>query len=287
VTVTGNTNTSEISSSGGGSIAGTVDLGSNTRTFNVSDDATNATEMRISARVISGSISKTGAGTLELSGSNNFGGGQVDVATNGGKIVGNGANSLGGVSSVTVNSGGTMLLAGGGSLDRINNNPAGQTAVNLGGGTFGIAPTGNGGNAVLEGSGSTVGIGALTLSASSTLDMGSGGVGTLTFASFNPGNFTLNITNYASTAAIGVAGVDGTDDRLIFNQDQAAAGNLDNFSFGGISAQQIALGGNFFEITPIPESSTWVAGALILATLTLAQRRRIARALMKGVKYET
>src|SRR5206468_2436685 len=125
------------------------------------------------------------------------------------------------------------------------------------------APTGTGANAVNEGTGShsvggvvqsgisAVGMGALTLNATSTLDFGASGVGTLVFDSFSRVAGTLSITNWTSSAdfASQTSGTDGTDDRLIFHQDQSAAGNLAFFDFGGgLTAQQIALGNGFFEI---------------------------------------
>jgi hypothetical protein len=125
-------------------------------------------------------------------------------------------------------------------------------------------------------------MGALTLNSSSTLDFGASGVGTLVFASFSRVAGTLNITNYTSAAdAISqTSGTDGTDDRLIFNQDQTS--NLAFFSFNGVSASQIALGDGFFELTPVPEPSTWFAGSLVLGTLLLSQRRRVSRLLKRG-----
>src|SRR5262249_52865303 len=124
-----------------------------------------------------------------------------------------------------------------------------------------------------------VGLGALTLTANSTLDFGASGVGTLVFASFNPGINTLNILNWTSTAnpTSPNSGTDGVDDRLIFNQDQA--GNLSAFNFGaGLTAQEIALDSGFWEIigvSAVPEPSTWFAGSLAVAgVLFISLRRR-------------
>ncbi len=182
--------------------------------------------------------------------------------------------SINASASITVCNGGTLLLGNAASLDRIGNG----TGITMAGGTLGIAPTGTGVNAIREGTGaqrvdsstvigtSVVGLGALTLSASSTLDFGASGVGTLNFASIVPGAFTLNIINYTSTASgldLNVSGIDGINDRLIFNQDISAAGFLGRISFDGRPAAQISLDGGFYEIVPVPEPSTWIFAGLL------------------------
>jgi hypothetical protein len=131
-----------------------------------------------------------------------------------------------------------------------------------------------------EGSTSTAGGGALTLSATgSHLDLGTGTVGTLTFASFTPGGFSLTIDNWTGTA--GTVG-SGTTDRLIFASDQSA--NLSSFQFAGYAgATEFSLGGGYYEVTPVtlvPEPSTYVAGALALGLLGCHQRRRLRRHLI-------
>lgn len=57
-----------------GQTAGIVDLGSASRTFNINDGA-DAVDMRISAVIQSGSLVKSGAGTLRLEGANTYTGG--------------------------------------------------------------------------------------------------------------------------------------------------------------------------------------------------------------------
>ena len=99
----------------------------------------------------------------------------------------------------------------------------------------------------------------------------------MVFSSFSRVAGTLNILNYTTLADAGTqtSGTDTVDDRLIFNQDQTA--NLAFFSFNGMSAYEIALGGGFFELTPIPEPGTWVAGSLAIISLAFTQHRRLAR----------
>jgi autotransporter-associated beta strand protein len=195
-----------------------------------------------------------------------------------------------GTTSITVNNGGTLLLTNNAVTDRVSNTASislgtsggtgvGGTIARSGAGTVseGAAVSTTNGGASFTGGPSAVGLGALTLNSNSTLDFGTGGVGTLVFASFIPAGQVLNILNWTSNASgpAGVSGVDGTDDRLVFATDQTS--NLSGFSFGGISAMEIALGDGFFEITPIPEPGTWATGALAFAGLLLTQRRRFKK----------
>ena len=125
------------------------------------------------------------------------------------------------------------------------------------------------------------GLGLLTLSANSTLDFDSLGNGTLlAFAGFNPGAFTLNITNWTNTTfdATLNSGV-AADDRLVFNSDQS--GNLSKFDFGfgpGVGVSQIALDAGFYEvgIAPVPEPSS-IATVMGLLGLVGWRERRKAR----------
>jgi hypothetical protein len=160
-------------------------------------------------------------------------------------------------SIITVNSGGTLLV---GASNQITD----SALITLAGGTFAKGD-------FIEGSTSTAGAGALTLSATSShLGFGTGTAGTLTFASFSPGSFSLTIDSWTA----------GANDRLIFVSDQSA--NLGSFNFTGYGpgAIEFDLGGGYYEITPaspVPEPSTYVAGALALGALAYHQRRRFRR----------
>jgi fibronectin-binding autotransporter adhesin len=210
----------------------------------------------------SGDLAKSGSGTLTLTGTNTYTGSTtVDGGT---LVVANVSGALGATSSVLVNWGSTLLL---GADNQINN----AASVTLAGGTFA-----KGGFS--EGGPNTVGLGLLTLGApNSHIDFGTGSVGTLTFASFSPNGLILTIDNWTGTA--NQAG-NGSTDRLIFNSDQT--GNLGYFFFTGygFGGAEVNLNNGFWEITPVPEASTWVSGAFALGVVgfhSLRHRRKATR----------
>ena len=212
----------------------------------------------------SGSLTKSGTGTWTLSGANTFTG--ATTVSGGTLTLANGSGSaLGSTSGITVNSGGTLFL---GASNQINN----TATITLGGGTF---AKGN----FSEGSTSTAGVGALILSAAgSHLDFGTGTVGALTFASFNPGANTLTIDNWTGTAA--TAG-SGATDRLIFASDQS--GNLGSFNFTGFGpgAVEFNLGGGYYEVTPVPEPGTYISGLIAFAAILFHHRKQIRRLFLR------
>lgn len=212
----------------------------------------------------SGTLTKSGTGTWTLTGANTFTGA---TTVNGGTLTlaAGSTGALGFTSSITVNSGGTLLL---GAHNQINN----LASLTLGGGTF---ARGN----FNEGAINAVGLGALILSAAgSHLDFGTGGVGTLTFASFAPGAFTLTIDNWSgSSGTVGTA----MTDRLIFNSNQSA--NLGSFNFTGFGPGAVAfdLGGGYWEIVPVPEAGTYFNGSIVIALILLHHRRQVRRSIQR------
>jgi len=207
-----------------------------------------------------GSLTKTGAGTVVLGAGNSFSGSTRVTAGNVVAAAASGS-ALGGTSSITLETGTSLAL---GASDQINN----TAAFNLGGGTF---SKGN----FSEGSATAVGIGSLNLTADSKIDFGVGTTGTLAFAIFNPGVSFLTIDNWSGTpSTIG----DATTDRLVFNSDPTA--NLLQFVFTGYEGvAAFNLGGGFFEVTPlapVPEiNPALVASAFCLGVGVFIHRRAV------------
>ena len=128
------------------------------------------------------SVLKTGAGSTTLATANTFTG---TTTVSGGTLEAAATNVLGNTTSIAVNSGGTLLLGGTG------NRIADSAPITLAGGTFNTA-------------GFSETVGALTLSASSIIDMGAG-VSILHFADSHLASWTgtLSIWNWSGNPVIG------------------------------------------------------------------------------------
>lgn len=196
-----------------------------------------------------GGFTKTGTGRLALSGTSNYTG-ATNVSAGTLEISG----SLSGTVSVTSSVGGSVLLAGA-AADRVAN----TTAVNLEGGHFGFAP------ALSNASES---LGALSITASSTLDFGSGDTNLLLFSGLSLGGSQLSIYNWNGVRyANGATEDDGGDviqDRLLFAGSTLAGNALQNVLFYSDNGSTFVGFGHevtyagFYELVPIavPEPSS-------------------------------
>jgi fibronectin-binding autotransporter adhesin len=72
VTYTGAAGMASLTSTGALPLGGTIDLMGAQRDFSVGDDGTSAVDMLVSANITNGSLKKSGAGTLRLTGNNSY-----------------------------------------------------------------------------------------------------------------------------------------------------------------------------------------------------------------------
>lgn len=222
-------------------LSGTITNNSNLLTFTNAD---------LSTIIISGNIGGTGGlvhnglGTLSLTSSNSFSG---NVTNTLGAMEVSHASALGTSSSFVV-SGGTLLYKTG-----FTNTAA---SVVLSGGT-------------IRENDQNVSLGAMTLTANSIVQLGSGGASaTLRFVSGTNtvgSGATLTIYGWSWNSALS----GGSDDLIFFtNTAFETASFLNNVTFFGTGggARVLSTG----ELVPItPEPSTWAAGLIVFGAVTL------------------
>lgn len=194
-----------------------------------------------------GSLVKTGAATLVLSGSNSFRGslnvnsGLLDLASLSGSAAGS-------VATVSVSNGATLLLSR-------NNQVNDLAAVTLSGGT------------IRRGGSVSEVFGNLNLTAASLLDFGTGAPGALAFGTYTP-SALLTVRNFFQGNV------------LTFGQDLSASINNRNlFVFdNGFTTD---WNGSSFTVTAIPEPSAFIAAAALLLIMVWPSRRLIVRDLKR------
>ena len=225
--------------------AGTLDLGSTTRTFSIADSVNAAVDLTITSVISSAAgafgISKTGAGTLLLAGANTYTG-ATTVNGAGGVLALGGAGTLGATTNALVMTAGTLELNGtsqsvglltGAAAGTIRNSAVGTlSTLSIGNGTV-LTNVGAYAGTLLDNGGVLAlvknGAGMITLSGANTY---SGGTqvndGVLAFGTTasQPASGT---TQVAASAALGL-GVGGTGFYSSADVDALFANTLTNVS---------------------------------------------------------
>ena len=234
---------------------GVVDFKGLARTISV-EQGSQVTDLEIRGNLANGGVTKTGAGQLSFTGTeaNTYTGptrvdeGTLNLAKS------NGVNSIAG-SAITVNCGGTLLLS---SSEQINN----TAGLNLAGGTLATANI-----AGIET------LGALTLSGTSSIDLGTAAY-LLQFANSSSlsSSWSGSLTIYGWT---GVPNASGTAGQLFFgnNISGLTSSQLSMISFNGFGGSAILLTSGELVPMAVPEAQTVVA-ALLLILLVLSREIR-------------
>jgi autotransporter-associated beta strand protein len=276
LTIMGSEPTSGITINDGAGLT-TINTGVVLRNSSQTMTVNNAAGLQVSG-VVSGAIglTKAGTGTLTLTAANTYTG---TTAIDAGTLRADGAGTLGTTSAIVVNNGGTLLLSQSGSAttDRINN----SSSMTLNGGTF---ATGGLSEHAVESNSVTSGIGALTLSSNSRIDLGSG-TSTLAFADSRSSSWTgtLSVWNWSGQRLTG-----GGTDQLYFGSDASGltGTQLNQIAFYSDSGSTYLGSGSFAdglngEVVPVPEPATWLAGGLAVCGLVVFGRQRSRAAVLK------
>lgn len=208
----------------------------------------------------SGSFSKIGNGTLELTGSGNTHSGATTVEAGTLKLNrSSGGAALAG-SSIAVNSGGTLLL---GAANQIGN----DTAVTMAGGTLAMG-------------GFSDTVGTLKVDSASTFNFGNAGASTSSFTFSG-----IDLSTYAGGAAQPILTLSGVNygSTIVFNTAYANTGSFNTFvskiSFSDTSLNAgISFGSTgsttTLTVAAIPEPKVYIAAGVLLALIGCTEYRR-------------
>jgi autotransporter-associated beta strand protein len=174
------------------STTGTMDFGGGTRAITVGNGSADV-DLDIVVPIANGGLTKNGAGTMRLSGSNIFTG---PVTVNGGVLRTNNGTGFSNNSAITVNNGGTLDLNG-----------FSDAVASLAGASGGVVLQGSAGLTVSAGSGATTFDGTITGSGTFTKGGAStqilGGNNTLGPVSVSGGKLLFNGTNTTGAVTVG------------------------------------------------------------------------------------
>jgi autotransporter-associated beta strand protein len=244
--------------------AGDLNLGSGNVAMNATRTVTaNGGNLTVGGSISgSGGLTKNGTGTLVLSGSNTYNG---TTTINAGTVSAAAANALVNTGNITLNPGGSLLVT---ADDAIGTN----TGIALNGGTLAFGAGYNGT------------VGALTLSANSTIDLGTSSNGVLlrfTNINWNNPNALLSIYNWTgNTEYSGTPG--GGLDQVVFGNATTpvlSTSQLQQINFYSgttessfiANAFQITSGTYNREIIAVPEPETYLTGILLILGFSIYQ----------------
>jgi autotransporter-associated beta strand protein len=197
-----------------------------------------------------GSVTKTGTGTVTLSGAsaNTFTG--MTTVSAGTLQLSKSTDVAAIAGAITVNSGAKLLLSSSG-------NVANTSAVTLSGGT------------ILRDGGVSEIFGNLNLTSDSTLDFGIGTAGALSFGTYTE-SALLTVANFLPGNKLQFA--TGFNSALL-----PTGGSLSNENFSFSNGFTTGTEGGYFTITAIPEPSTYAAAIGLLGLMLWPSRKRIIR----------